>query len=188
MEVKKQTICAIVAVGPDNVIGLDGGMPWHSKQDFYHFKKMTIGNPCIFGKTTYFNLPKRPLSKRPNIICSSSYHDEVIDDCYCASSLESALKYCYGFPHVFICGGGALYKYAFNQDLIDIAYLTKIDSAELAKQIAMAPDKYARFPFDITTFFNTPKWSVENMVYPSDVLPVENPGVLARFFKYTRNR
>ena len=188
MKSTNQTICAIVAVGPDNVIGLGGGMPWHSKQDFYHFKKMTIGNPCIFGKTTYFNLPKRPLPKRPNIICSSSYHDEVIDDCYCASSLESALKYCYGFQNIFICGGGALYKYAFNQDLIDITYLTKIDSPELSKQIAQNPNAYTRFPFDITAFFNTPKWSPEQIIYPSGVLPVENSGILAQFFKYTRNR
>ena len=188
MESKKQTVCAIVAVGPDNVIGQGGGMPWHSKQDFYHFKKMTIGNPCIFGKTTFFNLPKHPLPKRPNIICSSLYHDELVDNCYWASSLESALKYSYDFPRVFVCGGGALYKYALNQDLIDITYLTKIDSADLAKQIKQNPDKYTRFPFDITTFFSTSKWSVEQIIYPSGILPVENPGVVAHFFKCVRNR
>lgn len=188
MEVKKQTICAIVAVGPDNVIGLDGGMPWHSKQDFYHFKKMTKGNPCIFGKTTFFNLPKHPLPKRPNIVCSSSYKNELNNDVYYASSLENALNYCVRYNQVFICGGGALYKYALNQNLIDIMYLTEIISPELTQQIAQNPNAYTRFPFDITAFFSTPKWSVENIVYPSGVLPVENPGVMAHFFKCVRNR
>lgn len=188
MKPKKQTICAIVAVGPDNVIGLDGGMPWHSKQDFYHFKTMTIGNPCIFGKTTFFNLPKYPLPKRPNIVCSSSYKNELNGDVYYASSLESALKHCVEYSQVFICGGGALYKYALTQDLIDIMYLTKIASPELVKQIAQNPNAYARFPFDITTFFNAPKWSSEQIIYPDGVLPAEHPGVVAQFLKYTRNR
>jgi hypothetical protein len=34
-------IAAIFAVGPNDVIGIKDKMPWHSKQDFYHFKKVT---------------------------------------------------------------------------------------------------------------------------------------------------
>lgn len=188
MDTKKQTICAIAAIGPDNIIGLNGGMPWHSKQDFYHFRNMTIGNPCIFGKTTFFNMPKYPLPKRPNIVCSSSYSNEFNGSFYCASSLENALKYCVNYNQVFVCGGGALYEYAFKADLIDIAYITKITAPILTERIAQNPDAYTRFPFDITTFFNPSKWLCENIVYPVDVLPVENPGVIAKFFKYTRNR
>ena len=34
----KPEVCAIFAIGPDNVIGIDDKMPWHSKKDFYHYK------------------------------------------------------------------------------------------------------------------------------------------------------
>jgi len=189
MEKNNQMVCAIVAVGPDNVIGIDGRMPWHSKQDFYHFKKLTTENPCIFGKTTFFNMPKHPLSKRPNIVCSSKYNNEFDkQDVYCASSLENALKQCVTYNNVFVCGGVALYKYAFDQDLIDITYLTQIISPALAAEIADNPDKYTRFPFDIKAYFNSSKWVAEKIEYPSGVLPVENPNIMARFFKYIRDR
>ena len=186
--IQKQNISAIVAVGPDNVIGLNGVMPWHSRQDFYHFKKMTIGNPCIFGKTTFFNLPKHPLPKRLNIICSSSYQDELIEDCFFASSLENAIKYCYGLPQVFVCGGGALYKYSFDKDLIDTVYLTQISSPCLSWSVAKNPGAFTRFPFDISTYFDSNKWSNEQIVYPSGVLPVETSCVTTEFFKYVRTR
>ncbi len=188
MEKSNCKICAIVAVGPNDVIGFNGGMPWHSKQDFYHFKKMTIGFPCIFGKTTFFNMPKHPLPKRPNIVCSSSYKNEFNGGFFCASSLESALQYCVAYDRVFVCGGGALYKYALDKDLIDVMYLTRINSDGLQEQIAKNSDLYIRFPFNTTEFFDNPRWVSEQIIYPVDTMPVENSGVTASFFKYSRNR
>ena len=47
-------VCAIFAIGPDNVIGIEDKMPWHSRQDFYHYKKTTMGYPCLFGDRTFF--------------------------------------------------------------------------------------------------------------------------------------
>ena len=64
----KPEICAIFAIGPDNVIGIEDKMPWHSKKDFYHYKQVTKGYPCIFGDRTFFGLPKYPLTDRLNIV------------------------------------------------------------------------------------------------------------------------
>lgn len=181
-------ICAIVAVGPDNVIGLNGTMPWHSRADFEHFKKMTTDFPVIFGKNTFFNLPKYPLPKRLNIVCSSSYKNENMGDYVRASSLEDAVKYCTGFEKLFVCGGGALYKYSLEQDYIDTLYLTKLIAPELSEQIAKNPTLYTRFPVDITMFLNSDKWRAQQIVYPAGTLPQENTDIIAQFFKCVRTR
>lgn len=183
-----QEICAIVAIGPDNVIGLNGTMPWHSRADFYHFKKTTIGYPVIFGKNTFFNLPKYPLPKRLNIVCSSAYKNEKVNDFVCVSSLENAIKYCDGFEKLFVCGGAGLYKYALDNNFIDTVYLTKLIAPDLSMQIAKNPAVYTRFPVDITAFLNSQKWFVEPIFYPNDILPKENTNIIAQFFKCTKTR
>ena len=181
-------ICAIVAVGPDNVIGLNGAMPWHSRADFYHFKKMTMGYPVVFGKNTFFGLPKYPLPKRLNIVCSSAYKTTNLGDFVCATSLEDAIKYCHSFKKLFICGGAELYKYSLNHDYIDVMYLTKLVSPELSAEIAQNPAIYTRFPVDINVFFNPKKWSWEQISYLPGILPKENTNIIAEFFKCTRVR
>ena len=107
----KPEICAVVAVGPDNVIGLNGTMPWHSRADFYHFKQLTMGNPVVFGKNTFFNLPKYPLPKRLNIVCSSAYKTENIGDYVRAASLEDAMKYCQNFKQLFFIHSHLFYSF-----------------------------------------------------------------------------
>ena len=184
----KPEICGIVAVGPDNVIGLNGTMPWHSRADFYHFKKLTMGNPVIFGKNTFFNLPKYPLPKRLNIVCSSAYKTENLGDYVRAASLEDAIKYCQNFRQMFICGGAGLYKYSLDKDYIDTMYLTRLFDKDLSTQIAKNPAAYTRFPMDTGVFFNSTKWLCERMLYLPDVLPVEQNDIVAEFFKFTRTR
>ena len=184
----KPVICAIVAVGPDNVIGLNGTMPWHSRQDFYHFRKMTSEYPVIFGKNTFFNLPKYPLPKRLNIVCSSAYKNETVGDFIQANSLEDAIKFCSGFEKLFICGGVGLYKYALEHDYIDELYLTKLFIPDLEDKISKNSGEYVRFPVNIPGVFNAPKWYSEPFFYPNNTLPKENDNIHALFFKYTRVR
>lgn len=180
----KKIICGIVALGPNNVIGHNGVMPWHSRQDFYHFKNMTMGKPCIFGKNTYENLPKKPLPGRMNIVCSSLYKTEQIDGCLHVPSLEEAIKQCGNTDLVFICGGAVLYKYALDKDLIDIMYVTEIQTEGLVKEIKANPDAYTYFNYN----FDSKKWLKTQIYYPSGFLPEENFGTRALFYKYTRTR
>ena len=42
-------VSMIVAVGPNNVIGLRDKLVWHSKVDLQHFKDTTSNKPVIFG-------------------------------------------------------------------------------------------------------------------------------------------
>ena len=89
---KKTTVCGIVAVGPDDVIGQNNVMPWHSRQDFFHFKTMTTPYPCVFGKNTFDGLPRRPLPNRLNIVCSSKNKDEYQSGVFYSSSINSSVK------------------------------------------------------------------------------------------------
>lgn len=185
---KKTTVCGIVAVGPFDVIGKNGIMPWYSRQDFYHFKTMTIPYPCIFGKNTFLNLPFSPLPDRLNIICSSQHKNERHSDMFFAQSVESAIEYCKDFDYVFICGGQKIYEYALNNDFIDIMYITKIYDENLAQQIIINPDEYIKFPVKTDIFFGSDKWVDKKIIYPQNSLPKEYGTTTAKFFKCIRAR
>lgn len=61
------TISAIVAQSRNNVIGREGGLPWHLSTDLQIFKKFTLGKPVMMGRTTWEGLPF-PLPGRPNLV------------------------------------------------------------------------------------------------------------------------
>jgi dihydrofolate reductase len=69
----------ILAVNKSGYIGLNNKLPWKSKDDLNHFKKLTMGKTCLVGRKTYEDMPK--LSGR-NLI--------VVGNGHC--SLEDALK------------------------------------------------------------------------------------------------
>ena len=186
--VMKTEICAIVAIGPDNVIGRNGVMPWYCPADYYHFRKTTIPYPCIFGRTTFENLPVKPLPYRFNLVCSSQYKNEYRDDVFYADSVESALICCENFSRVFICGGAQIYKYAFDRDLIDTFYLTIIKNQILDVEINKNPGAYCRFPIDASVFLNSPKWHSQPIVYPVNELPRNANNTTAEFFMCNRVR
>lgn len=51
---------AIIAKNNKNFIGLNNKLPWKSKEDLEHFKKMTMGCKLLVGRTTYESMPKLP--------------------------------------------------------------------------------------------------------------------------------
>ena len=183
---KEPVICGIVAIGPNNVIGRGGVMPWHCRQDLYVFKKLTMGFPCVFGKTTYENLPIKPLPGRLNVVCSRSYKTEQKDNVLYVPSLEEAIKQCGNVERIFVCGGAILYKYALDNDLIDIMYITRISNNFLKSQIKQNPKEYTYFNYE----FNRSKWLVQRLNYSTRLfnLPKGNPGTRATFYKYQRLR
>ena len=185
---KKAVVCGIVAVGPDDVIGQNGVMPWYSRRDLYHFKILTTPYPCVFGKTTFENLPVRPLPNRLNIVCSSAYKNKLCNGVLYVNSLENAIESCDMFPYVFICGGAKIYEYALQHDLIDVMYITKINDKLLAENVVQHPDRYVRFPVNTDVFFGSDKWVAKRMIYPENVLPQEYPNIVTKFYKCVRAR
>lgn len=199
-------VILIVAVGPNNVIGQADKLIWHSKQDFYHFKKQTKGYPCIFGDKTFFGLPKYPLKNRQNIVVSLDYTDSA-ETMLCSefdiskdpvehkhtgsyqkiNSIKYAIQIGSNFDKVFICGGASIYKYALENNLVDTIYLTKIDSPTLQKEVDEDIDKkkYIYFPIDLDEFLKK-DWKKENIEYDISELPEENDDLVIQFQKWTK--
>jgi dihydrofolate reductase len=108
----------IAAVAKNGVIGrANGEMPWHSKEEFQHFKNSTIGFPVIMGRKTFESLGG-PLKGRLNIILTrkmkfSSYNEEQIK---ILSSLREAYDFCEEnkFGKIFIIGGGQIFPEAIK--------------------------------------------------------------------------
>lgn len=62
----------IIAVNKISVIGLNGGMAWRSSEDLKHFKRLTVGQKLLVGRTTFEGLP--PLKDRELIVVGTGYH------------------------------------------------------------------------------------------------------------------
>jgi dihydrofolate reductase len=116
-------VSAVVAASDNNVIGKDGGLPWHVSSDLKLFKEITMGKPVIMGRRTWESLPRQPLPGRRNIVITrnSDYAAEGAD---VAGSIHEALAMCEGEPEVSIIGGGQVYEQAMNRT--DRIYLTRI--------------------------------------------------------------
>jgi dihydrofolate reductase len=115
-------IVIIAAMAKNNVIGLKNRIPWHIREDFMHFKDLTMGCPIIMGRRTFQSLPIRPLPGRQNIVVSSefSYTNTIVKP-----SLEEAISFCKDEPKVFIIGGASIYEQAMKY--ANMLELTLID-------------------------------------------------------------
>ena len=58
----------IAAVSEDNVIGVEGRLPWRLKRELKWFKMNTHNGAVIMGRKTWDSLPKKPLPHRLNIV------------------------------------------------------------------------------------------------------------------------
>ena len=107
----------ISAVAKNGVIGRSSGeMPWHSKEEFAHFKQTTLGFPVIMGRKTFDTLGK-PLKGRLNIVITRSRDVEYdFDEVKIFNTLKTAYDYCEstGAGKIFVIGGGEIYKQAMK--------------------------------------------------------------------------
>lgn len=119
----------IVAVSENNVIGVKNDLPWNLPNDMNYFKTKTSGHCVIMGRKNYLSIPEkyRPLPNRTNIILTSNPNFKA-KKCKIFDSLEKALEYSKLNKHEkpFIIGGGELYKYAIQKNIVDVIYLTRI--------------------------------------------------------------
>lgn len=162
------TVNAIVCVGPDNVIGIKDKLLWKSKKDLEYFKCMTIGNPCIFGATTYYGLPIKPLHERLNIVIDhtqeslikanfeyGSIHTSCKGGYISVNKPELSLFFSSNYDDVFICGGASIYKYFFDNDLIDNFYINYITSPKIKENIFNADQSdLVKLPITNQDFIN----------------------------------
>ena len=157
------TISLVVAASSNNVIGRDGGLPWHLPDDLRQFKRLTTGKPVIMGRTTFESIGK-PLPDRHNIVMTRD-PDFAADGCDIVSSISEALDLVDESEEAMIIGGGQVYLDFLP--LADRIYLTRvqadvegdthfpdIDEAEwrLVSSEHHAADDEHRYAFDVMVF------------------------------------
>lgn len=116
-------ISIIVAVDEQNAIGRNNGLLCHLPADLKYFKSITDGHSIVMGRKTFESLPKGALPNRRNIVVTrnSSLQWSNVETC---GSLSESFDLTKDEEEVFIIGGGAIYKAAF--EFCNRLYVTKI--------------------------------------------------------------
>lgn len=116
-------IVLIAAIAQTNgVIGDRGKLPWSIPEDLKRFRQLTLHHTVIMGRKTWeFDLQKRPLPERRNIIVSS--HLLQADGVEFVRSLSQAFE-C-SDPKLFVIGGASIYRQAL--DFVDRMELTIVE-------------------------------------------------------------
>ncbi len=132
-------VIIIVAMASDRLIGRDGAMPWHDRDDLRHFKRTTIGHAVIMGRRTWESIG-RPLPERRNIVltrkkeaCGAQYPqsprsgEASMTSLDFVDSLEAALALCRerGEEKAFVIGGAQVYSAALP--IADAMIITRME-------------------------------------------------------------
>ncbi len=118
------TISLVVAASTNNVIGRDGGLPWHLPDDLRHFKRLTTGKPVIMGRRTFESIG-RPLPNRHNLVMTRD-PDYAAEGCDVVTSVDEALDAAAGAGEVMVIGGGQVYRDFLPH--ADRIYLTRVQA------------------------------------------------------------
>ena len=119
-------VSLIVAIGKNNLIGLDNKLPWHYKEDMAYFKTTTMGKKVIMGEQTFKSILgyiNKPLPRRTSVIATlTDYTYEGVE------VTNDIISYLTNFPkeeEIFIIGGKIIYD--LTLDIVDRLYITHIN-------------------------------------------------------------
>jgi dihydrofolate reductase len=117
----------IYARSRNNVIGVNGDLPWHLPEDLAHFKRTTLVQPVIMGRITWQSIPEkfRPLPGRTNVVVSRQ-SDFSATGAQVVGSLQAALNLFPPNEAVWLIGGAQLYAQAMP--LAQQLVITEIDA------------------------------------------------------------
>ena len=157
------TLSLVVAAATNNVIGSEGGLPWHLPDDLRHFKRLTTGKPVIMGRRTFESIG-RPLPDRRNIVMTRRA-DYSAQGCDVVSSVDEALELVRGADEVMIIGGGLVYRdflphadriylTRVQADVEGDTYFPEIDESgwQLVTSEHHAADEQHAYAFDVMVF------------------------------------
>lgn len=130
-------IVQIVARDPNNIIGVNGKLPWGCLEDLRQFKCKTADNIVIMGTTTYnsvaHNLKNRIVYRLTRYPIDT--HDITIDGILSLKKL---------FPEkiIYIAGGESTYAHTLH-------IADKVDLTTMVEEATYGPlDEVRYYPFD----------------------------------------
>ena len=105
----------IAAMSDDNVIGVDGHLPWRLKNELRWFRMNTSNGAVIMGRKTWDSLPRKPLPNRLNIIITRGPLPPAQPDIIWSNSLKDAIATAYRrTKRVYIIGGSDIFAMALQ--------------------------------------------------------------------------
>jgi dihydrofolate reductase len=164
-------LVAVVAMAANQVIGLDGAMPWSLSTDLRRYRRLTLGKPMIMGRKT-LDAIGRVLDGRDSIVLSRA-PALPLPGAILAATPEAALAIAReraasrGAEEIVVAGGAEIY--ALFLPLIDRLYVTHVEAE---------PDGDARFPA-----IDPEAWRI---VAEEDVAAGERDSAASRFVTYDR--
>lgn len=106
----------ILCTDKNGGIGFENSIPWHSSEDFKHFKEETAGKIVVMGYNTWKSLPKRPLPGRLNIVLLSREYDDRdehdIGTNVLFMDVDSIGEILTNNPEAIVMGGARIYEAA----------------------------------------------------------------------------
>lgn len=122
MSTPTRRITLIAAYARGRVIGDGPDIPWHSSEDFGHFKAITLGHTLVMGRVTHESIG-RPLPGRRTIVLTRDPAWRA-DGVKVAATLPEAYALA-GDDQVFVAGGAQVYAAALPTATHQI--LTEVD-------------------------------------------------------------
>jgi dihydrofolate reductase len=125
-------VSLIAAIGKNNQLGLNNRLPWSLKDDLKNFKKLTLNHAVLMGRKTFESMGK-PLPQRTNIVITRKNNLEMGNACVCGS-VEKGVEFAESIQEkeLFVIGGGEIYKYCLDNNMVDRIYLTVVDYGGMA--------------------------------------------------------
>ena len=156
-------ITIIVAASTNNVIGMQGELPWRISDDLKRFKALTMGKPIVMGRLTWESIG-RPLPGRQNIVITRQSGFSA-QGCDVVDSPAAALAVAGDVEEVMVIGGGQIYDLFLpkagrlhvtrvNTEIEGDAFFPPIDEGEwvlVSSELHEAGEKN-EFAFDFQTF------------------------------------
>ncbi|MGY8748827.1 MAG: dihydrofolate reductase [Pirellulales bacterium] len=115
-------LAMIVAAAENEVIGVNGDLPWQISADLKRFKRLTMGHHIIMGRKTYDSIG-RLLPGRTTVIITRQA-DFVCEGGLVANSIEEAIALCAKDDLPFITGGAEIYRLALP--FVNEIHLTRV--------------------------------------------------------------
>ena len=105
----------IVAIGPNNLIGIGNKMPWHVKEEFVFFKEMTMGHSLLFGQTTFLGLPNKLPGRKHYVLGKDSTTNADVSITSQKELEQLFLYYEKSEDILFIAGGKSIYEQFYTK-------------------------------------------------------------------------
>lgn len=119
----------IVAADEHDLIGRDGGLPWHFSEDLKRFKALTLGHVVVTGRKNQDDMVARlgrPLPGRTTIVVTRRHDTVDTGQVRHRDSVAEALAEARALEptEIFIIGGAEIYRQALAE--VTTIYLTRI--------------------------------------------------------------